>query len=121
MVFVLDDVNGGWLKHDKVEEARKTELEWLHRQGECEKRIAAERKEGTGAPPERLPWIGTNKGDDVNESYRSRLAVREKGSKGEEGRALLLPYLFCTMPPLECMVIASLMVTLEYSKFGNHY
>ena len=76
-----DDVNGGSLKPEKVQMARQAELEWLHQQKVYTKRKISECMEVTGKPPIRLLWIDTNKGDDENENYRSRLVVREKKSK----------------------------------------
>ena len=37
-----DDVNGGWLKPELCKQARKEELEWVHRQGVYVKRPISE-------------------------------------------------------------------------------
>ncbi|CAK0867442.1 unnamed protein product, partial [Prorocentrum cordatum] len=82
-----DDVNGGWLDPQMVREARRLEVEWLHKQDVYEKRTIEECRSVTGQPPIKLMWIDANKGDHEKPIYRSRIVVREKRGKGEEGRA----------------------------------
>ena len=67
-----DDVNGGWLKTDKVDEAREVESDLLHNRGgyvsAWNLRVLGEHR----SKPIRRLWIDTNKGGDVKENYRSR-------------------------------------------------
>ena len=65
-----DDVNGGWLDPEKVEQARKEELDWILKQGVFEK----VREEECRGKRLSLRWIDTVKS---NGRYRSRLVVRE--------------------------------------------
>ena len=115
-----DDVHGGWLDPAKVQEARKTELEWIHKQGVYEQRTIQERKEVTGLPPIRLLWIDINKGDNDHPNYRGRLVVREKRGKGESGRALPAALLFSAVAPLEAIrMLGSRMVQWQTSARGR--
>ena len=73
--------------------------------------------EHTGAKTIRLRWIVSYKGDDVKVNYRSRLVVREKRCKGEDGRALPAAFLFSAVSSLEGIkVLGSLMATMRTSK-----
>ena len=99
-----DDVNGGWLDPHMVREERRREVDWLHKQDVYEKRID-ECRQATGQPPIKLMWINTKKGDHEKPNYRSRIVVREKRGKGEEGRKLPAALLFSAMPPLEAVKI----------------
>ncbi|CAK0886283.1 unnamed protein product [Prorocentrum cordatum] len=100
-----DDVNGVWLDPQMVQEARRLEVEWLHKLDVYEKRTIEECRSVTGQPPIKLMWIDTNKGDHEKPNYRSRIVVREKRGKGEEGRKLPATLLFSAMPPLEAVKI----------------
>ena len=66
---IRDDVNGGWLKTENANQARKVELDWLHHHGYYVERRISECLERTGANPLRLLWIDTNKGDDFRGNY----------------------------------------------------
>ena len=57
-----DDVNGGGLNTDKVNDARKVELDWLHHHGVYVRRKVSEYLQHAGAKPTRKLWIHTNKG-----------------------------------------------------------
>ena len=117
-----DDVNGGWLKPELCRNARREELEWVHRQKVYERRPISECIEQTGVPPISLMWLDTNKGDDEHENYRSRLVVRERRfkEKGEAGRVLPAAFLFSATPPSECIkVLGSRMVSQKVSTRGK--
>ena len=89
-----DDVNGGFLKPEKVREARLEELAWFHTHEVWVPRTIQECHEKAGGPPVPVMWLGTNKGDDVRELYRIRFVVRERRGKGSEettGESFLLP------------------------------
>ena len=95
-----DDVNGGWLKKDKVEAARHEEIEWLRTRGIWEKVPVKQCLAETGKKPISVRWVDTNKGDDENELYRSRLVVLELRKKNT---TLTAAELFSAMPPNEAM------------------
>ena len=117
-----DDVNGGALDPEKVKKARRAELDWLHQQQVYIRRTIAECMKVTGKPPIKLLWIDTNKGDDENENYRSRLVVREKKLKaaGDQGRVLPASALFSAMPPLEAVkILGAKMIQDGVSKRGK--
>ena len=96
--FYLDDVTGAELKPEKVKEARETELDWIRKQKVYVKVPIQQCWDRTGKGPITLKWVDTNKGDDINEKYRSRLVVREIKKNGK--RALPDHELFSSMPPL---------------------
>ncbi|CAK0882720.1 unnamed protein product, partial [Prorocentrum cordatum] len=96
-----------------VRQARKCEVDWLRRQEVYEKRPLQECRKVTGTNPIKLLWTVTNKGDNVRPNYRSRIVVREKRGKGEEGRALPAALLFSAMPPLEAVKILSARMVQE--------
>ena len=52
----------------------------------------------TGKPPITVRWVETNKGDDANPKYRSRLVAREIRMQGEDA-------IFAPTPPLESLRI----------------
>ena len=111
-----DDVNGGWLKSDKVRETRQIELDYVHKHNIYTKVPLAECQKNQGSPIP-LGWVDTNKGDDEHENYGSRMAVRE--FKGKY-KGLTAAELFSSMPPLEALKLqASLMVSRKYSKRGR--
>ena len=115
-----DDVNGGWLDKKMVEKARDEEVGYMHKHDIYGKVLISEAYENTGKAPIPLLWIDTNKGDDKNPVYRSRIVVMEKRGKGEQGRVLTDAELFSAMPPLEAMRIqASTMVSKKVSKRGK--
>eukprot|EP00959_Pyramimonas_sp_CCMP1952_P034389 720749-Pyramimonas_sp.AAC.1 len=79
----FDDVTGAELKPDKVKEARETELEWIRKQKVYVKVPIKQCWDRTGKGPMSLKWVDTNKCDDTNEKYRSRLVVREIRKNGK--------------------------------------
>ena len=116
---VIDANTGAELDSKKVAKARLTELEWVKKQNVYTKVDEATCWQETGRPPITLKWVDRNKGDNVNENYRSRLVVREVKSQGQ---AALLPEhaLFSSMPPLEAVkLLCSLMTTLRVSRRGG--
>ena len=71
-----DDVNGGILPTELVEQARKLERDWIDKEG-VYVRVPKEQMEADGMQAIPLLWIDTNKGDSENVFVRSRLVVRE--------------------------------------------
>ena len=98
-----DDVNGGFLKAEKVMEARKEELGWVHDRKVYHKVPLQQCLERTGKKPIPLLWIDTNKGDDEHENYRSRLVVREVKARKKLCERLDAAELFSAMPPYEAL------------------
>ena len=115
-----DDVNGGYLDPKGVEEARKLEMDYIHRQGVWKKVPMEQCLKETGKKPIPLRWIDTNKGDHDKPNLRSRLVVRDiKARKGPDEQ-LDPAVLFSAMPPIEGMrLLASLLVTRKKSKHGK--
>ena len=72
-----DAVTGQPLQWPLVAAARKLELEYFEAKKVWLKRPRAEAFTRTGRPAISVRWIDTNKGDDDNPNYRSRLVARE--------------------------------------------
>ena len=100
---VIDANTGVILDPKKVAAARQQELTWVRKQEIYEKVPIDTCFQETNQPPITLKWVDRNKGDHINEVYRSRLVVREIKSKG---RAALIPEhaLFSAMPPLNAKI-----------------
>ena len=94
-MFAWDDVSGSVLDPIKVRRARLKELEYIKAK-EVWRKIP--RKEALRRGIKIIPtrWIDVNKGDDVNENYRSRCVAKEFNVSKEEG-------LFAATPPLEAL------------------
>jgi len=110
-----DDVKGGWLQPEGVQEARREEIEWMQHRKVFEVVKADLCWKDTGKAPMSLRWVDTNKGDSTRPRYRSRLVAREV----RRGKTRVLPdaMLFSAMPPLEAMKgLASLLVTRKKSR-----
>jgi len=113
-----DDVKGGWLQPEGVQEARREEIEWMQHRKVFEVVKADLCWKDTGKAPMSLRWVDTNKGDSTRPRYRSRLVAREV----RRGKTRVLPdaMLFSAMPPLEAMKgLASLLVTRKKSRRGK--
>ena len=85
-----DDPNKCELDPKKVVVARATELEFFHKRGVY---VKVKRSKVTGKII-RLKWIDTNKGDNDNPNYRSRLVGMEFSSGAD-------PENFASTPPIE--------------------
>ena len=72
-----DAYTGMALQTDKVEAARRSELEFGEQLGAWVVRPREEAILRSGRAPIRTRWIDCNKGDDRREEYRSRLVVQE--------------------------------------------
>eukprot|EP00959_Pyramimonas_sp_CCMP1952_P041432 866482-Pyramimonas_sp.AAC.1 len=56
-------------------------------------------------------WLDTIKGDNERPNCQSRIVVRGKRGRGDEGRKLPAALLFSAMPPLEAVkMLGGLMV-----------
>ena len=100
-----DSVTGQPLRAELVRVARKLELEYFDAKEVWEKRPRSEALARTGRAPISVRWIDTNKGDDDQPNYRSRLVAREIRRAGEDP-------IFAPTPPLESLrTIISLAAT----------
>ena len=78
-----DAVTGQPLQWPLVAAARKLELAYFESKKVLLKRLRTEAFTRTGRPAISVRWIDTNKGDDDNPNYRSRLVAREIRRRGE--------------------------------------
>ena len=100
-----DDLSGKHLRKEGVIEARKLEIKCFHEHTVYIKTPLTECHEVTGKGPIGVKWIDINKGDEVNEEYRSRLVAQEINYGKTEN-------LFAATPPLEAKkTLFSLAVT----------
>jgi len=90
----IDDVHEGRrLEREKVIQARKLEMDFFKRMGVYEK---VPKNMATGHKVITTRWVDTNKGDEANPDYRSRLVGREINTG-------VRPDLFSATPPLETL------------------
>ena len=109
-----DEVTGLKLDPHKEQEARRQEVEYMHKL-HVYTQASQEEAQEAGCKPVPTRWVDINKGDDINPEYRSRLVAKEiKVSKNED--------LFAAAPPLEAKkALFALAVTegIGYRR-GNH-
>ena len=104
----FDDVSGKWLDNDLVAAARKEEMEVFKQHNVYTKVPLEECLRVTGKKPIGCRWIDTDKGDDDNPEYRSRLVAKEiKRDVREE--------MFAATPPLDAK---KALVSLAVSKLN---
>lgn len=104
-----DSVTGQVLDPTLVRSARRKEMECFKSKNVWIKKPVSEACEGMGKAPITAKWVDTNKGDDVEPNYRSRLVAREIRRHGGDS-------IFSPTPPLESLrTILSLAVT-SFSK-----
>ena len=72
----VDDVSGKTLDADKVKAARQLELVIINQYGVW-KMITKEEAAARGLSAIPVRCVDANKGDEINEEYRSRLVVKE--------------------------------------------
>jgi len=90
-----DDVTGGMLNPRKVVKARMVEMGYVEQKGVWKKMLRSEAvRRGIRIVGTR--WLDINKGDEVEENYRSRLVAKDFNMGKEEG-------LFAATPPLEAL------------------
>ena len=96
MEYAWDDVNNCELNVDKVKEARAAEMAYF-RKMKVYKKVPIQRcKDVTGKMPIKVKWVDTNKQDETNPRYRSRLVA--KGFKRYND-----PDLYTGTPPIEVL------------------
>lgn len=115
---VIDARTGAELDVEKVKEARREELAWVHRQ-QIYAKVPTKEAQRAGKPIISMKWIDRNKGDNEHPNYRSRLVCREvKRAKNAEHIPEYAS--FSAMPPLESLkILLSLMATLRKSKLSS--
>lgn len=105
---IYESTTGQLLKNELVAAARREEMQYFEAKKVWEKCPTAEAFQKTGKPPVSVKWVDTNKGDDIETNYRSRLVAREVRRKAEDS-------IFAPTLPLESLrTILSLVATEEY-------
>ena len=84
----------GETKSELVVEARRDEIKGIHKCKVWDKVPISECYANTGGAPVGTRWVDTNKGDENNPNYRSRIVGREFNNKKRDD-------LFAATPPLE--------------------
>jgi hypothetical protein len=91
-----DDVNNCPLDPVKVREARRAEMDYF-RKMKVYKKVPLQRcKDLTGKAPIKVRWIDTNKQDEQNPKYRSRLVAKDFKKYHD-------PDLYTATPPIEML------------------
>ena len=75
--MAFDDAKGGELRMPLVRKARAEEMEFVRSRDIYSYSTVNERLSRTGRPPIGTNWVDTNKGDDDNPKYCSRLVATE--------------------------------------------
>ena len=92
----FDDAKGGKLDMKLVRTARAEEMAFVKERQVYEYASTKKCHERTGRPPVGTKWVDTNKGDDQNPQYRSRLVATEVRKPWSEKW-------FAATPPLETL------------------
>ncbi len=88
-----DDVTGERLDWEMVKEARREEVEEVHKHKASELAPIKKCRDKTGKGPIKTRWLDINKGDRVHPDYRSRWVTKDfKNGKRDD--------LFAATPPL---------------------
>ena len=107
-----DDLTGQVLKDALVVEARAKELAFFCSKGVWLKTPKAQARAISGRPAISVRWVDVNKGDDMNENYRSRLVARQIKAQDHSGKSYFAP-----APPLEAL---RTVLSLAMTKVGSH-
>ena len=91
-----DDVNNCKLDPLKVRKAREEEMEYFRRMQVYRKVPIQRRKDETGKLPIKVRWVDTNKQDESNPKYRSRLVAKDFKKHSD-------PELYTATPPIEML------------------
>ena len=110
-----DDMSGKKLKEEKVRIAREEEMIEVRKHKVYEKVPISECWKETGQGPIGTRWVDINKGDEVNEDYRSRLVAQELKSKS------MLEDIFAATPPLEVKKMLFSMAVTEGIGFNRGF
>ena len=110
-----DDMSGKKLKEDKVKQAREEEMAEVRKHKVYVKVPISQCIKDTGKGPIGTRWVDINKGDEVNEEYRSRLVAQELKSKS------IMEDMFAATPPLEVKkMLFSMAVTEGIGYYGKN-
>ena len=93
------NANGGYLNPKLVRQARQEEINEIHNYKVYEKRPAKECLEVTGKKPMAIRWVDTNKGDEENSEYRSRIVAKDLKTRRDPSMPAIDT--FAPMPALE--------------------
>ena len=93
-----DDLTGQTLKDDLVLQARAVELAYFNAKGVWKKVPRRVARTTSGKPPISVRWVDTNKGDEINPNYRSRLVARQMKAHDHSGQSFFAP-----APPPEAL------------------
>jgi hypothetical protein len=107
-----DDVNNCELDPQKVREARAAEMEYFKRMKVYSKVPVQKCKDLTGKMPIKVRWRDTNKQDEANPKYRSRLVAKDF-KKYED------PELYAATPPIEMLRFLVSAAATGWSRHGN--
>ena len=107
-----DDLTGQTLRDDLVLEARVKELKFFADKQVWLKVPRQRAYERTGKPPISVRWVDTNKGDEAEPNYRSRLVARQLKACDSSGASYFAP-----APPLEAL---RTVISLAMTRCGSH-
>ena len=107
-----DDLTGQVLKDSLVAKARAVELEYFNSKGVWRKVPRGSARAATGKSPITVRWVDTNKGDELNTNYRSRLVARQMKAHDHSGASFFAP-----APPLEAF---RTVLSLAMTAIGSH-
>jgi len=107
-----DDLTGQILKDALVKEARAKELEFFYTKNVWLKIPKREAQSRGGRQPISVRWVDVNKGDDINQKYRSRLVARQMKARDLSGQSYFAP-----APPLEAL---RTVISLAMTRVGSH-
>ena len=107
-----DDLTGQVLRDDLVLEARAKELKFFADKQVWVKVPRQRAYERTGRPPISVRWVDTNKGDETEPNYRSRLVARQLKACDSSGASYFAP-----APPLEAL---RTILSLAMTRCGSH-
>ena len=110
--FAWDDVNDCELNIDMVKSARAAEMEYFHKMKVYRKVPIQKCRDETGRMPIKVRWIDTNKQDEKNPRYRSRLVAKEFKRYNN-------PDLFTGTPPIEMLRFLVSTAATGWSRMGK--
>lgn len=107
-----DDLTGQVLKDELVTKARAVELAYFHSKSVWRKVSRKVARATNGKSPITVRWVDTNKGDELNPNYRSRLVARQMKIRDHSGESFFAP-----APPLEAL---RSVLSLAMTVVGSH-
>ena len=107
-----DDLTGQTLRDNLVLEARVKELKFFADKQVWIKVPRQRAHQRTGKPPISVRWVDTNKADEEEPNYRSRLVARQLKACDSSGASYFAP-----APPLEAL---RTIISLAMTRCGSH-